>query len=247
MSRARDTLPGPKYCVRVRRMLTGSRAAQATRVFLKLVNKIKILDDSPTARGKISRPWLHEVNVASDIAHETGLAGRYANAVFELAREQGVVDGVDGDLQAIKAMMAASAELRRLVKSPVFGHEEQVRALRPVLEKMGVQPLTEKFLLTLAAKRRLFALENVIAAYERLVARVKGEIQAEVTSAHPLNDAQTAELKAMLKAKLGRDPRLNAKVDPTLLGGLVVKVGSRMIDSSLRTKLAGLKAAMRGH
>jgi F-type H+-transporting ATPase subunit delta len=166
--------------------------------------------------------------------------------VFELAQEQGVVDGVDADLRAIKAMMAASPDLRRLVRSPLFSHEDQARALKPVLAQMGVQPLTQKFLLMLAGKRRLFALDQVIAAYERLIARFKGEVEASVTSAHPLTDAQTAELKAALKAKLGRDPRLNTHVDPTLLGGLVVKVGSRMIDSSLRTKLAGLRAAMRG-
>jgi F-type H+-transporting ATPase subunit delta len=184
--------------------------------------------------------------VASEKAHETGLAGRYANAVFELAQEQGKVDQVAGDFAALKSVIAASHDFSRLVKSPLFSREDQARALKPVLEKMGVDALTTKFLLTLAGKRRLFALEQVIAAYGRLMARLKGEVQAEVISAHALSSAQTAELKSVLKEKLGREPRLNTKVDPTLLGGLVVKVGSRMIDSSLRTKLAGLRAAMRG-
>lgn len=184
--------------------------------------------------------------MASEKAHETGLAGRYANAVFELAQEQGLVDAVAADFAAVKAAMAASADLTRLIKSPVFSHEEQARALKPVLDRMGVNPLSIKFLLTLTRKRRLFALDGVIAAYNRLVARLRGEVEAQVTSANPLTPAQTAELRLALKAGLGREPRLDAHVDPTLLGGLVVKVGSRMIDSSIRTKLAGIRAAMRG-
>jgi F-type H+-transporting ATPase subunit delta len=199
--------------------------------------------------GRWKHPPLrpHEVTVASEKAHETGLAGRYANAVFELAKEQGLVDTVAADLAALKGMIAASSDLARLVKSPLFSNEDQARALKPVLNRMAVNPLTTKFLLTLTGKRRLFALEAVIAAYDRLVARLKGEVQAQVTSAHALTPAQAAELKSMLKTKLGREPRLDTRVDPTLLGGLVVKVGSRMIDSSIRTKLAGIRAAMRGN
>jgi len=186
------------------------------------------------------------VKVATEKAHETGLAGRYANAVFELAQEQGVVDAVAADFAALKAAMAASTDFKRLIKSPLFGHEDQARALKPILEQMRVNPLTTKFLLTMTGKRRLFALDAVIAAYDRLVARLKGEVQAQVISAHALSATQTAELKSVLKAKLGREPRLDTSVDPTLLGGLIVKVGSRMIDSSIRTKLAGIRAAMRG-
>jgi F-type H+-transporting ATPase subunit delta len=132
------------------------------------------------------------------------------------------------------------------VKSPVFSREVQARALTPVLEKMGVSKLTSQFLLLLAAKRRLFALEGMIAGYERLVARARGETEAEVISARALADGELAELKSTLKARLGREPRLHTKVDPSLLGGLVVKVGSRMIDTSLRTKLTSLRAAMKG-
>jgi F-type H+-transporting ATPase subunit delta len=185
--------------------------------------------------------------MVSDKAHESGLAGRYANAVFELAQEQAKIDRVAEDFSHLKSLIADSHDFARLVKSPLFGHEDQARALKPVLQVLGADPLTVKFLLTLTQKRRLFALEQVIGAYDRLVARLKGEIQAQVSSAHPLSPAQTGELKAVLKSKLGREPRLDAKVDPALLGGLVVKVGSRMIDSSLRTKLAGLRTAMRGH
>lgn len=245
--RAATVWPLAKYCVRVRHMLTGTRAVGVTRAWLTLVNIIKRLSRAISGRWKHPRLRPYEVKVATEKAHETGLAGRYANAVFELAQEQGLVDTVAADLAALKSLIAASSDLARLVKSPLFSNEDQARALKPVLDRMGVNPLTAKFLLTLTGKRRLFALEAVIAAYDRLVAKLKGEVQAEVTSAHALSPAQTAELKSVLKARLGREPRLEARVDPTLLGGLVVKVGSRMINSSLRTKLAGIRAAMRGN
>jgi F-type H+-transporting ATPase subunit delta len=178
---------------------------------------------------------------------EVGLAGRYATAVFELAQEARSVDALEKDFASLRGMIANSADLARLVRSPVFGHEEQGKAMKAVLEAMGTSTLATQFVLTLAAKRRLFALVDIIDAFGRLLANQRGEVQAEVTSARALSDAETADLKAVLKAKLGREPRLETKVDPTLLGGLVVKVGSRMIDSSLRTKLTGIRAAMRGN
>lgn len=178
---------------------------------------------------------------------EGGLAGRYANALFELAQESGSVDAVSGDLTALRRAMDASPDLARLVKSPVFGAEDQVRALSAVLEKMGVNAITRKFVLLMASKRRLSALSGAIKGYESLVAKSRGETEAEVTAPRALSDAEMNELKAVLKSKLGKEPRLHAKVDPSLLGGLVVKVGSRMIDSSLRTKLDGLRAAMKGN
>jgi len=184
--------------------------------------------------------------VATELAQETGLAGRYAAALFELAGEQKTVDAVSADLAAFGRAMDANADLARVVKSPVFSREDQGKALKAVLSGMGAGPLTTRFLLLLAAKRRLFALTGIIKAYESLVARSRGETHAEVISARALADGELAELKTALKARLGREPRLNAKVDPALLGGLVVKVGSRMIDSSLRTKLNGLRAAMKG-
>ncbi|MBN9589763.1 MAG: ATP synthase F1 subunit delta [Alphaproteobacteria bacterium 64-11] len=186
------------------------------------------------------------MNVTSEKA-ETGLAGRYATALFELARDQGAVDTVSADLTTLKRAIHESPDLARLVKSPIFGAEEQAGALAPVLALIGLSPLSTKFVRTVTHKRRLFALEAIIAAYERLVARSRGEMEAEVTAARPLNDGEVAELKSVLKARLGREPRLNSRVDPALLGGLVVKVGSRMIDTSLRTKLDGLRAAMKGN
>jgi F-type H+-transporting ATPase subunit delta len=186
------------------------------------------------------------VNVGSDLAQDTGLAGRYAAALFELAGEQKAVDAVSADLAVFGRAMAANADLTRVVKSPVFSREDQGKALKAVLAQMGAGKLTTQFLLLLAAKRRLFALTGIIRAYESLVARSRGETEAEITSARPLADGELADIKAALKARLGREPRLNAKVDPALLGGLIVKVGSRMIDSSIRTKLNGLRAAMKG-
>ena len=185
--------------------------------------------------------------MATETAHETGLAGRYANAVFELAQETNAVDAVAADFASLKSMIAASPDLARLVKSPVLSAEDKSRAMKAILAKMDAAPLTSQFVLTLIAKRRLFVLDQIIAAYGRLVARLKGEVSAEVISARPLSDSETAELKAVLKNKLGREPRLETSVDPTLLGGLVVKLGSRMIDSSIRTKLAGIRTAMRGN
>lgn len=184
--------------------------------------------------------------MAIEKGHETGLAGRYANAVFELAEEQNALDAVAADFTALKTMLAQSRDFALLVRSPAFTHEQQQRVLKPILAAMGAHPLTAKFVQTLAHKRRLFALEDVIAAYHRLLAKLRGEVEADVASARPLSEAETQQLRAVLKDRLGREPRIHARVDPALLGGLVVKVGSRMIDSSLRTKLNGLAVAMRG-
>jgi F-type H+-transporting ATPase subunit delta len=186
------------------------------------------------------------MNVATENAHETGLAGRYATAMFELAQEGNSVDAVAADFDAIRAAIHGSADLARLVRSPAFSEADQTNGLKAVLEKMGVSPLTLKFVALLAAKRRLFALEAIMTSYGRLVAKQKGEVMAEVTSARPLSDSETAELKRVLKSGLSREPRLETRVDPALLGGLVVKLGSRMIDSSIRTKLNGIRAAMKG-
>jgi F-type H+-transporting ATPase subunit delta len=185
------------------------------------------------------------IKVASGTA-EGGLAGRYANALFELAQDQKAVDTVSADLAGLRRALETSPDLARLVRSPVFSAEDHAKALKAILEKMGANTLTTKFVLLLAQKRRLFVLTHVIAAFESLLAKSRGETEAEVTAARALSDGEVAELRAVLKSKLGKEPRLHAKVDPSLLGGLVVKVGSRMIDSSLRTKLDGLRAAMKG-
>jgi len=183
----------------------------------------------------------------ADEAHNSTIAGRYATAIFDLATEMKSVDAVAADFAALKRMIAGSADLARLVRAPIFGRDEQKKGMAAILSQMNANPLTTRFIFLLAAKRRLFILANIIAAFEGMVARQKGEMRAEVTSARALKDSEIEELKRVLKDKLKRDPRIETHVDPTLLGGLIVKVGSTMIDSSLRTKLNGMRAAMRGH
>ncbi len=184
--------------------------------------------------------------MATEEPQISGLAGRYATALFELAQEERAVETVERDFTTLKALVNENPDLRRLVRAPVFSRKEQEKGMDAILRRMEAAPLTVRFVLLLASKGRLFALMDVIRAFELLAARQRGEVRAQVTSARALSDAEVSELKAILKSKLGRDARLDAKVDPSLLGGLVVKVGSRMIDSSLRTKLDGLRVAMRG-
>jgi F-type H+-transporting ATPase subunit delta len=184
--------------------------------------------------------------VAAEFSHDAGLAGRYALAVFELAQEEKAVDAVTKDFALLKQLMAESPELTRLIRAPVFSRDEQAAGMNGVLHRMEASPLTRRFILLLASKRRLFVLADIMGAYERLVAKQRGEMSAQVTSARPLSEGEAAELRAILKSKLSREITLETKVDPSLLGGLIVKVGSRMIDSSLRTKLEGMRMAMRG-
>ena len=185
-------------------------------------------------------------NLASDDSQISGLAGRYATAAFELSLEEKTLEQVASDLAGLKRLLADSPDLARLVRSPVFSGSDQARALGAVLDQAKAGTLTKNLVLLLARKRRLFALNDVIRGFEALLARHRGEIAADVTTARPLSAEETAELRQTLKTKLGREPRLETHVDPTLLGGLVLKVGSRMIDSSVRTKLDALRAAMKG-
>lgn len=185
--------------------------------------------------------------MAGNESHGSGVAGRYAKALFELAMEERAVEAVSRDLAALKALLAESPELARLVRAPVFSAEEQRIGMDAVLRRMEAAPLTVRFILTLAAKRRLSGVADIIRAFEALWRRQKGEVDAEVIAARALSESEASELRHVLKATLGRDARLTTRVDPGLLGGLVVKVGSNMIDSSLRTKLDGLRNAMRGH
>ena len=179
-------------------------------------------------------------------AHNQGLATRYAKAIFELAQEERGIEALEKDFVALNALIVENPDLARLVRAPVFSREEQAKGLNAVLHRMEAAPLTRRIVLMLASKRRLFALTDIIRTFETLVAKQRGEVDAKVTSARALSDSEIAELKRVLKGKLGRDPRLETKIDPSLLGGLVVMVGSRMIDTSLRTKLNGIRAAMRG-
>jgi F-type H+-transporting ATPase subunit delta len=173
------------------------------------------------------------------------VSGRYATALFELARDEKSVDAVKADLDKFAAMLAESDDLKRLVRSPVFGAEAQSKALAAVLDKAGISGISANFLQVLTANRRLFVVSDVIRAFNALVAKFKGEASADVTVAEALSDKNLDALKVALKSVTGKDVALNVKVDQSIIGGLVVKLGSRMVDSSLRTKLNSIKNAMK--
>lgn len=183
--------------------------------------------------------------MASEDSTVSGVSGRYATALFELARDDKNVDAVKADLDKFDALLNESADLKRLVRSPVFTADEQGKALAAVLSKAGIGGTTAKFLQVLTANRRLFAIADVIRAFRALVAKFKGEATADVTVAEQLNDKNLDALKSALKSVTGKDVALNVTVDPSIIGGLVVKLGSRMVDSSLRTKLNSIKNAMK--
>ncbi|MGH6735326.1 MAG: F0F1 ATP synthase subunit delta [Methyloceanibacter sp.] len=175
----------------------------------------------------------------------SGVAGRYATALFELALEEKALDKIEADLNRFNQALDAVDDLRRLVQSPVFSAEEQGRALAAVLDEIKIEGLTKNFLLLVAKNRRLFAAPDMIRAFRALLADHRGETSATVTAASKLTEAQATALKQALKAALGKDVMLDQRIDPSLIGGLMVKVGSRMVDTSLRTKLISLKHAMK--
>jgi F-type H+-transporting ATPase subunit delta len=175
-----------------------------------------------------------------------GMAGRYASALFELALEARALDAVKGDLDKFDALVSGNAELARLVMSPVFGADDKLRALSAILDKAGITGMAANFLRVLTTNRRLSAAREVIRAYRALVARHRGEVTAQVTAAEKLSDKNLEALKDALKSKTaGKEIDLEVKIDPAIIGGLIVKVGSRMVDSSLRTKLNSIKLAMK--
>jgi F-type H+-transporting ATPase subunit delta len=184
--------------------------------------------------------------VATDDPMMASVAGRYASALFELANEERKLAEVEQDMTLIASLLEASADLRRMVRSPVFTADEQGKAIAAIADRFGISPLSSNFLRLLARNRRLFALADVLKAFRAILARHRGEITADVTSAHPLSEAQLNALTDTLAATAGgKRVKINTRVDPAILGGLVVKMGSRMIDSSLRTKLNSLKIAMK--
>ncbi len=175
----------------------------------------------------------------------SGMAGRYATALFELARDTNAIDAVKTDLERFDTFISESADLARLVRSPVFSADEQLHGLSAVLERAGIGGLAAKFLKLVTNNRRLFAARDMVRGYRELVAKHKGEATAEITVAEELKDDHVAALRSALKAVTGKDVDLDIKVDPAIIGGLVVKLGSRMVDSSLRTKLNSIKHAMK--
>jgi F-type H+-transporting ATPase subunit delta len=174
------------------------------------------------------------------------MAGRYAGALFELALEEKAVDSVKKDLETFDALIAENPDLNRLVRSPVFGVDDQLKAISAILAKAGITGLAANFLRVITTNRRLFSLRQIIRGYRALVARHKGEISAQVTVAEKLSDTSLEALKSALTSVTGgKAMDLDVKIDPAIIGGLIVKVGSRMVDSSLRTKLNAIKFAMK--
>lgn len=177
---------------------------------------------------------------------QASLAGRYALALFGLARDEKQIESVGASLAAVRRALAESDDIRELTTSPLIGRDEAVKAVTAAAGSIGIDPLTTNFLGVLAQNRRLSQLGNVIRAFNILSARHRGEITAEVTSAHPLDDDQVGAIKQNLRTRMGRDIAVETNVDSAILGGLVVKIGSQMIDGSIRTKLNNLANAMKG-
>ena len=174
------------------------------------------------------------------------LQGRYASALFDLASEQGLVTAVEGDLDKLGEALKASPDLGALIRNPKVSREDTAKAMDAVSGVLGLSDLTKKFIGVLAANRRLAALPDIVRAFAAIAAAQRGEVTAEVTSAHPLNDDQIAQLAMRLKAREGKEVKIKASVDPEILGGLVVRIGSRQIDGSIRTRLNTLAHAMKG-
>lgn len=183
--------------------------------------------------------------VSGDNSIVSGVAGRYATALFELSLEERKIDEVSRDLGRFNALIEGSEDLQRLVRSPVFGAGEQAGAVDALLQRAGISGIAANFIRLIARNRRLFVFQEMVRGFAALVSQHRGEISAEVTSAEPLSAAQVKALKESLKKAMGKDVSLNERVDAALIGGLIVKVGSRMIDTSIRTKLDSLKLAMK--
>ncbi len=184
--------------------------------------------------------------MASEDTSTGGLAGRYASALFELADEQKTLDKVAEDLIAIKAALDESAQLREMIRSPLYGRDEQAKTMAALLDKMQIDGLARNFVQVIVRNQRLFALRQIADAYLLELARRRGEVTAEVTAASELSEAQKTALTEALNKSVSGKVQLDVKIDPAILGGLVVRVGSRMIDSSIRSKLQRLKFAMKG-
>ena len=184
--------------------------------------------------------------MASEAKGVSGLADRYAAALFDLADEQKTLDAVAGDLQGLRSMMQESADFRRLIRSPVVTRADQGKAVAALGERAGLSPLTRNFIGLLAQNRRLFALPEMVEGFLNRLAERRGEVTAQVVAAQELTPAQREAVNEQLRKAVGRKVAIDIRVDPSLLGGLVVKVGSRMVDASLRSKLHRLQLAMKG-
>ncbi|MFC0284414.1 F0F1 ATP synthase subunit delta [Camelimonas abortus] len=177
----------------------------------------------------------------------SGVAARYASALLETAAEAGAaaIDQVEADLSRFDALVKESADLQRLVRSPVFSADEQLAAVTAILDRSGISGLAANFLKLVASRRRLFAVQQMIAAYKAMVAARKGVVRADVTLASQPSDQVIADLKQALRDVAGGDVDLHVKIDPSIIGGIIVRLGSRMLDASLRSKLNSIRLAMK--
>jgi F-type H+-transporting ATPase subunit delta len=183
--------------------------------------------------------------VAQENTIVSGVAGRYATALFELAKATNAVDAVGRDLETFDNLVRTQPDVERFVRSPVFTAEEQVKALTPILAKVGITGLAAKFLMLVATKRRLFAIHDMVRAYRAMVDAATGVVRAQVTVAEQPSDKVLGDIKQALKEVAGEKVAVDVKVDPAIIGGIVVKLGSKMVDASLRTKLNGIRTAMK--
>ena len=174
------------------------------------------------------------------------LAGRYASALFDLARDQRQIESVGNSLEGLSQALVDSKDFAELVESPLVSRDEASKAFSAIAPQLGLDPITANFLGVLARNGRKNQLRPVIRAFRRLAAEHRGETVAEVVTARPLNDDQIAQLKQQLRTRAGRDVNIDAQVDASILGGIVVKLGSQQIDASIRTKLNRLASAMKG-
>ncbi len=183
--------------------------------------------------------------MSEPVSISSGIAARYASALFELAKEGKALGALEADVDAMTETLEASADLRAVIASPVYSRAEQGAAIAAVAERIGLSGLTANTLALMAAKRRLFVLPQFVRALREAIAAEKGEVTAEVVSAKALTKPQADALAAKLKARFGKTVKLQSSVDESLIGGLVVKVGSKMIDTSIRSQLASLQNAMK--
>jgi F-type H+-transporting ATPase subunit delta len=188
---------------------------------------------------------VERVDVSEPASISAGIAARYATAIFEIAQENKNLDGLETGLNDLAAALDGSADMRTLISSPLISRSEQGRAISAIAKKMGIAPVLRKSLALMADKRRLFVLPHLVIALRDLLAEERGEVTADVTSAKALTKAQSGKLAATLSARVGKTVTINATVDESLIGGLVVKVGSKMIDTSIRAQLNSLQNAMK--
>lgn len=215
---------------------------------LILSSRYVVHDTNPLRRATISAMWgqdIGRVDVSEPVSISTGIALRYATAVFDLAKEGKKIKAIETDLAALSGVMADSGDFNALIHSPIYTRDEQGVAITAIAKKMKLSPIMANTLALMATKRRLFVVPQLVASLRALIADDKGEVTADVASAKALTKGQADALAKTLKAQMGKDVTINATVDESLIGGLVVKVGSKMIDTSIRSKLNSLQNAMK--